>query len=114
MKYGRALVRCWPGTVPADGELSAGDLDFLRIFLHYLANDFFLPVSQLQPLPRSRHIPAAIVKGRFDIASGMHTAFRLLQSWSEAHFITPLGGCAYAAEPMRTVVRNAVHRLLRL
>ena len=112
MKYDRAIVRFWPGTIPADAELTAGDIHFLRVFLHFLAHDFFLADSLLQNLHRVRHIPTTIVQGRFDVASGMRPAFRLAQAWPEAVFIDPRGGCSYAAEPMSAAVRDAVHQRL--
>ena len=112
MKYDRAIVRFWPGTVPADGDLTDGDIHFLRVFLHYLAHDFFLGDSLLQNMHCVRHIPATIVQGRFDIASGMGPAFRLAHAWPQAAFINPPGGCAYAAEPMSSAVRDAAHDLL--
>jgi proline iminopeptidase len=112
MKYDRAIVRYWPGTRPADDVVSDGDIHFLRIFLHYLENDFFLGDALLENIGRIRHIPAAIVQGRFDIASGMASAFRLSRAWPEAQFITPLGGSGYQVEPMRSHVRQAVDRLV--
>lgn len=113
MKYDRAIVRYWPGTVPADDAVAPADIDFLRIFFHYLKNDFFIGDQALDRIDRIRHIPGAIVQGRFDVATGMGPAYRLSQAWPEAAFVTPLGGAGYTAEPMASAVRDALRRLLR-
>ncbi|HYC06107.1 MAG TPA: alpha/beta fold hydrolase [Azospirillaceae bacterium] len=115
MEYDRAIVRHRPGgLVTNDGdETDAENVQFCRLFLHYLRNGFFLGDGVLLAgLDRIRHIPAEIVQGRFDLASGMRPAWRLAKSWPEARFTVVDGaGSGYFRDPMRAEILGAVDRL---
>jgi proline iminopeptidase len=111
MRYDRAIVRHWPGTLKVEDRVTPEDIHFLRIFLHYLDVHFTAQNSVLRNIDRVRSIPATIVQGRFDFASGMKQAVRLSTAWPEAKITTPLGGCGYRLEPMRSAVRHAVDLL---
>ncbi|WP_019503109.1 prolyl aminopeptidase [Pseudanabaena sp. PCC 6802] len=62
---------------------------FARIECHYFINKGFLePESYLiENVGRIRHIPGAIVQGRYDIVCPMVSAWELHQAWPEANFI---------------------------
>ncbi|MGC9528958.1 MAG: prolyl aminopeptidase [Limnospira sp.] len=70
-----------------------GDRDFAtafaRIECHYFVNGgFFESEDQLLAnVGRIRHIPAAIVQGRYDVVCPMKTAWELHRAWPEAAFI---------------------------
>jgi proline iminopeptidase len=70
-----------------------GDRDFAtafaRIECHYFVNGgFFESEDQLLAnVDRIRHIPAAIVQGRYDVVCPMKTAWELHRAWPEAEFI---------------------------
>ncbi|MDD9944732.1 MAG: prolyl aminopeptidase [Myxococcales bacterium] len=70
-------------------------LAFARIECHYFINrGFFEKETQLfDDLDRVRHLPAAIVQGRYDIVCPMETAWTLKRAWPEAELtIAPLSG----------------------
>lgn len=62
---------------------------FARIECHYFVNKGFLEEENqlLNNIDRIRHIPAAIVQGRYDVVCPMTTAWELHQVWPEAEFI---------------------------
>lgn len=62
---------------------------FARIECHYFINKgFFEPEDQLLlNVDRIRHIPAAIVQGRYDVVCPMLSAWELHRAWPEAEFI---------------------------
>jgi len=62
---------------------------FARIECHYFVNGgFFESEDQLLAnVDRIRHIPAAIVQGRYDVVCPMKTAWELHRAWPEAEFI---------------------------
>ncbi len=61
---------------------------FARIECHYFVNKgWFDPEDQLlQNINRIRHIPAAIVQGRYDVVCPIVSAWDLHQAWPEADF----------------------------
>jgi len=61
---------------------------FARIECHYFINKgWFDPEDQLlQNISLIRHIPGAIVQGRYDVVCPMITAWELHQAWPEAEF----------------------------
>lgn len=61
---------------------------FARIECHYFThNGWFDPEDQLlQNIDRIRHIPAAIVQGRYDVVCPIVSAWELHQAWPEAEF----------------------------
>ncbi len=74
---------------------------FARIECHYFVNHGFLdaPDQLLDGIERIRHIPAAIVQGRYDVVCPMTTAWDLHRRWPEASFeVVPDAGHS-ATEP---------------
>ena len=75
----------------ADAAERAGSeyvaLSLARLEAHYFVNRVFLPEGALLAgLARIRHIPAAIVQGRYDVVCPPATALRLAQAWPQAHY----------------------------
>lgn len=70
----------------SDGNFATA---FARIECHYFVNKgFFKSEDQLLVNVESiRHIPGAIVQGRYDVVCPMKTAWELHQAWPEAEFI---------------------------
>lgn len=62
---------------------------FARIECHYFVNKCFFESEDylLQNVDRIRHIPGAIVQGRYDVVCPMISAWELHQVWPEAEFI---------------------------
>jgi proline iminopeptidase len=62
---------------------------FARIECHYFINKGFLETENylIENVNRIRHIPGAIVQGRYDIVCPMVSAWELHQAWPEANFI---------------------------
>jgi proline iminopeptidase len=62
---------------------------FARIECHYFINKGFLETENylIENVDRIRHIPGAIVQGRYDIVCPMVSAWELHQAWPEADFI---------------------------
>jgi proline iminopeptidase len=64
-------------------------LAFARIEAHYFVNRGFFDVDGqlLRDVDRIRHIPGAIVQGRYDVVCPMYSAWALHKAWPEADFI---------------------------
>ncbi|AGY60500.1 prolyl aminopeptidase [Gloeobacter kilaueensis] len=62
---------------------------FARIECHYFVNKGFLDYEEqlLKNVEIIRHLPAAIVQGRYDIVCPMETAWELSRAWPEAEFV---------------------------
>lgn len=62
---------------------------FARIENHYFVNGGFFdsPTQLLDGVDRIRHIPAAIVQGRYDVVCPMRSAWDLHRAWPEAELI---------------------------
>ncbi len=75
-------------------------LGLARMEAHYFKNDIFLPENALLAnVGRIRHIPAAIVQGRYDLVCPIVTADELARAWPEADYtIVPDAGHS-ALEP---------------
>lgn len=76
-------------------------LSFARIECHYFTNNAFFKTNNwlLENIEKIRHIPAAIIQGRYDIVCPMRSAWDLHKAWPEAKLtIVPNSGHA-AAEP---------------
>ncbi len=60
---------------------------FARIECHYFVNNGFLAREDqlLRDVPAIRHIPAAIVQGRYDVVCPMRSAWALHRAWPEAN-----------------------------
>jgi proline iminopeptidase len=88
-----------PETVAAFAEDTMA-LGLARLESHYFVNGCFLEDGQLlRDLPRIRHLPAAIVQGRYDVICPLATAQELADAWPEATFeIVPDAGHS-ALEP---------------
>ncbi|WP_374422489.1 prolyl aminopeptidase [Chromobacterium sp.] len=87
-RYEGACVALRPN---ADAAERAGSeyvaLSLARLEAHYFVNRVFLPEGALLAgLARIRHIPAAIVQGRYDVVCPPATALRLAQAWPQAHY----------------------------
>jgi proline iminopeptidase len=69
-----------------DGDAAA--LAIARIEAHYFVNQGFLAPNQLQDgVAKIRHIPCAIVQGRYDIVCPTVTADALARAWPEAEYV---------------------------
>ena len=59
-----------------------------RLEAHYFLQDAFLTEDQLiRNIGRIRHLPAAIIQGRYDVVCPVRSAWRLHQAWPEARFL---------------------------
>ncbi len=92
---------------------SQGTLALARIEAHYLANGAFLAPDQLfSGVERIRHIPTAIVHGRYDMVCPIETAYRLCKAWPEAVLtIVPDAGHSALEPGTRTALLGAVEQL---
>jgi proline iminopeptidase len=58
-----------------------------RLEAHYFQHQAFMAQDQLiRNLGRIRHLPAAIIQGRYDVVCPVRSAWRLHQAWPEASF----------------------------
>jgi proline iminopeptidase len=76
----------------ADPEFA---MAFARIECHYFMNNAFFPTDNylIENVGKIRHIPAAIVQGRYDVVCPMMSAWELHRAWPEADLqITPDAG----------------------
>lgn len=68
---------------------------FASIECHYFANHGFFSHdgALLDGMTRIRHLPGAIIQGRYDVVTPMDTAYELALRWPSAHFeIVPDAG----------------------
>ena len=74
---------------------------FARIECHYFVNRGFLPSDDylLQQIDRIRHIPAAIVQGRYDVVCPPVSAWELHRAWPEAELLIVPDAGHSATEP---------------
>jgi proline iminopeptidase len=69
-------------------DTDASALAIARIEAHYFVHRAFLDDNQLlRDLPRIRHLPCAIVQGRYDVVCPPVTADALARAWPEAEFL---------------------------
>ncbi|MBP0020055.1 MAG: prolyl aminopeptidase [Cyanobacteria bacterium SBLK] len=88
---------------------------FARIECHYFVNKgFFAEENQLlKNLDRIRHIPGAIVQGRYDVVCPMTTAWELHRIWPEAEFIViPDAGHSMTEPGIRSALIELSDRFL--
>ncbi|HEY7985551.1 MAG TPA: prolyl aminopeptidase [Methylophilaceae bacterium] len=71
----------------------------LRVHLHYLMNDCFLPQPLLDQVDKLRQIPTIVVHGRYDMVCPVQTAFALHRAWPEAEFHIVADAGHAAVEP---------------
>ncbi len=89
---------------------------FARIECHYFLNGGFLqPEDQLiRDLDRIRHIPAAIVQGRYDMVCPITTAWELHRGWPEAEFhIIPDAGHSMTEPGIRSKLVELTEKFAR-
>ncbi len=88
-----ALIETYSDAATADA--------FARIECHYFVNGGFFshPDQLLDGVERIRHIPAAIVQGRYDLCCPMTTAWDLHRRWPEATFEVVADAGHAATEP---------------
>lgn len=100
------LARAWSSfeascsTLLPDASLMAHSeedvvaIGIARMETHYFVNRLFLDDGALMAgVPRLRHLPCAIVQGRYDMVCPIMTADALARAWPEAHYqIVPDAG----------------------
>jgi proline iminopeptidase len=63
-------------------------MNFATLVIHYFANAAFLEGQEiLQNMERVAHLPGALIHGRLDVSSPLHTAWELHQRWSKSRLI---------------------------
>jgi len=70
-------------------------LSLARIECHYFMNNTFFPTDNylIENIGKVRHLPGAIVQGRYDVVCPMMSAWELHRAWPEAELkITPDSG----------------------
>ncbi|MFM2286877.1 MAG: prolyl aminopeptidase [Pseudomonadota bacterium] len=81
---------------------------FARIECHYFVNNGFLTHEDqlLRDVARIRHIPGAIVQGRYDVVCPMRSAWALHRAWPEAELcvVPDAGHSAFEAGISRALV----------
>ena len=95
--YESACIKLLPGPVAEKGPRS---LAISRIEAHYFVHDCFLEEEQLlRNIERIRHLPAAIVQGRYNAICPPGTADELARAWPEAEFEIVADAGHAASEP---------------
>ena len=88
-----------PETVAAFGEERLA-LGLARIEAHYFTHHLFPPERDLVArVGRIRHLPAAIVQGRYDMVCPIRSADELARAWPEAEYIIVRDAGHSAMEP---------------
>lgn len=90
---------------------------FARIECHYFMNRGFLESEDqlLKGVDRIRHLPAAIVQGRYDVVCPMVSAWELHRAWSEAEFIVvPDAGHSMTEPGIRSALMDAGDRFAQM
>jgi proline iminopeptidase len=88
-----------------------------RLEAHYFAHECFLAPGQLlDAMSRIRHLPAAIVHGRYDMICPITSADELARAWPDVRYrVVPDGGHSVWEPPVRAAVMREVehfkHRL---
>ena len=100
-----------PETVAAASE-DTHALGLARIEAHYFRNNLFDPEDRLlRELHRVRHIPAAIIQGRYDIVCPTVTADDLRRRWPEAQYaVVPNAGHSAMEPGIRAALVEAMNR----
>jgi proline iminopeptidase len=91
-------------------------LGIARMEAHYFINDIFLPEnSLLKNVGKIRHIPAAIVQGRYDLVCPIETADELHRAWPEAEYaIVPDAGHSAMEPGIRSALIEATDKFRTL
>jgi proline iminopeptidase len=100
-----------PETVAAFGDERMA-LGLARMEAHYFVNDIFLPENALlADVPRIRHLPGAIVQGRYDAVCPIVTADELHRAWPEASYkVIPDAGHSAMEPGIRAALVEATDR----
>jgi proline iminopeptidase len=100
-----------PELISASGE-DTHALGLARIEAHYFRNNLFTPESRLlEQVDRIRHIPAAIIQGRYDVVCPIVTADELHRRWPEADYLVVPDAGHSAMEPgIRAALVGATER----
>jgi len=96
---------CWQVPPAVGGDVVA----LARLEVHYMRNLGFLAENQLlDGMAAIRHLPAAVVQGRYDMVCPIHTADRLVRAWPGAAFsiVPDAGHSAFEPGIRATVVRH--------
>lgn len=104
-----------PELVLASGEDNHA-LGLARIEAHYFRNNVLDPEARLlEQVDRIRHVPAAIVQGRYDVVCPIATADELRRRWPEADYIVVPDAGHSAMEPgIRAALVAATERFKAL
>ena len=88
-RYEGSCVTLLPEPATVDDFASdAKALTLARFECHYFVNGAWLEPDQLlRGIGRIRHLPAAIVQGRYDVVCPPAAADRLARAWPEADFV---------------------------
>lgn len=92
-------------------------LSFARIECHYFTNNAFFKTNNwiLENVDKIRHIPAAIVQGRYDVVCPMRSAWDIHKAWPEAKFsVIPDSGHAAAETGTRSALIEATESFKHL
>lgn len=114
--YEDACARLVPRPPAETQVVDAGlALSLARIECHYMRHAGFLRPNQLlEGMARIRHLPAAIVQGRYDMVCPPTTACELAQAWPSAMLtIVPDAGHSAMETGTRTALVAAVDRFRR-
>ena len=87
-------------------------LGLARLEAHYFSHGMFLPENALlDGIGRVRHLPAAIVQGRYDMVCPIATADELHGLWPEAHYeVIPDAGHSAMEPGIRRALVAATER----
>jgi proline iminopeptidase len=87
------------GTAVASGPIaSSSAVGLARLEVHYMRSNQFVPSDALmRGVERVRHIPCAIVQGKYDLLCPPITAVALHKAWPEStlHIIEEAGHSAF-------------------
>jgi proline iminopeptidase len=111
-RYEASCVTLLPSAPPA-AEADPGSLAIARIEAHYFVNGAFLAENELlQQADRLRHLPCAIVQGRYDVVCPPVTADALARAWPEAEYvIVPDAGHSVREPGIARALVAAVERM---
>ena len=102
--------------IPRADDVAGGDgaaLALARLEAHYFVNDVFLVDGELlNGIGALRHLPAAIVQGRYDMVCPVITADTLARAWPEAEYqIVPDAGHSAMEPGIRTALVHATEAM---
>lgn len=104
-----------PETIESFAQDSVA-LGIARLEAHYFINNIFLPEnSLLDNVDKIRHLPAAIVQGRYDLVCPPQTADELARRWPEAQYtVVPDAGHSAMEPGIRSELIAATDRFRSL